>query len=728
MNVDIKYKNLHVKEDDKYIYFIPVTDAQDCRLSIIKNDVSEPLEFKMYKSDDITYFNINNEIIETSSIKKKITSKIRRFDIFLPNMLLQSYFKIKKKSYIFNFICKDTINNLEHNIKNYDNIYNNDNIDNNDNNENDILVSNKKKHKNRNKLISNKMNNPFININTNKNFEKKTNNSEIVQFNEHYNMTIIILHYSITTNILFKIKDLNCDVILVDMLNNDDICDHLHTIIKNNNNNNNSEQYKKNIKIVRNTYNNNDIYNDVLNSIDTEIVFFIHDKQFFTKKTIINNIEKLTENNAVSIFGKNINNNYYLTNIIDTNNNFDYLSLNGLFLKKKAYKELKFDKYLNFFEDYDVTKQLSLKKYDLVVNNIEGIKYVNIFNNINKNKIYRNSKYLYDKWNIDSLYYNYDYINTLNYSKMSKNNNIEYCNVNFLLKDENMIKIEKFVNNRNVYLTMSLWGYPPYGGGENWLIDTMSWMSNTHASIMICFYDPLTSSYFDEINITEIDDLLYIQFPINYFYLIKILKLLNPICISHQGLQRKFYMELSNILNIPFISGFCFWQDIIKLTDNCNTDMLNKNLTKCDNFEYIYKNSDYLYSSSLFVNDIIQKYHNLKLDIIETISDEKHYITKLNPNRQYVTMINIHPLKGGKILENLLINLDNNIPLLLIITEKNKLDNNIKKLVDDRNHKAIEKTILFEDKISNVKDIYKKTKLLLIGSMMNLFVKLHMKE
>ena len=62
------------------------------------------------------------------------------------------------------------------------------------------------------------------------------------------------------------------------------------------------------------------------------------------------------------------------------------------------------------------------------------------------------------------------------------------------------------------------------------------------------------------------------------------------------------------ILNIPFVTGICFWQNIVKMDfNNFNIGMLNnEELKECEEFDMILRNS-YPYSSSNFVNDIIFK-------------------------------------------------------------------------------------------------------------------------
>jgi hypothetical protein len=103
-----------------------------------------------------------------------------------------------------------------------------------------------------------------------------------------------------------------------------------------------------------------------------------------------------------------------------------------------------------------------------------------------------------------------------------------------------------------------------------------------------------------------------------------------------------YFLKIANLLNIPFLTGFCFWNDIINCSNpDFNINMLNNNLEKSENFQKIVNNS-YTYVSSKFVNDVINKVFNdndddndsckniILLDEIETISLEEEF--KINPD------------------------------------------------------------------------------------------------
>ena len=74
-----------------------------------------------------------------------------------------------------------------------------------------------------------------------------------------------------------------------------------------------------------------------------------------------------------------------------------------------------------------------------------------------------------------------------------------------------------------VYLIMAEWGYPPFGGGECWLIDTMRWLNQRgFACYYIYFYDQIKKGAFSHVNTIDFDYGTFIQFPQNYLELLRL--------------------------------------------------------------------------------------------------------------------------------------------------------------------------------------------------------------
>ena len=203
--------------------------------------------------------------------------------------------------------------------------------------------------------------------------------------------------------------------------------------------------------------------------------------------------------------------------------------------------------------------------------------------------------------------------------------------------------------------------------------------------------------------------------PYNLIEIIKIIKFINPCIINHQGIKRIEFMKIANLLKIPFITGFCFWNNIIKQI-YLNINILgNNNIENDDSFHYITKYS-YSYCASDFVNDVIYKFFNTRIDVIETISLKDDYYVE-NIEKIYVTLINCHYNKGGYLIKYLLENLNIDIPVLLVYTEYDdrlSLDEIMNYMEKRNNIKNI--NILYMEK-QNVINIYKKTKIMLTPSL-----------
>jgi glycosyltransferase involved in cell wall biosynthesis len=298
--------------------------------------------------------------------------------------------------------------------------------------------------------------------------------------------------------------------------------------------------------------------------------------------------------------------------------------------------------------------------------------------------------------------------------------------------------------NKPVYLVMAEWGFPPYGGGECWLIDTMKWLSaENYACYYIYFCDSVKKTGFDKIEIIASPHGDFIRFTNDYIQLLQFLLELNPKIISHQGNHRQKYINIAKFLKKPIITGFCFWGDIVKfsptvvskvkskvtlanLGDVSNYNMINKKLVADESFDYIYKNCAYSYACGKYVNDIVKKVHNVDIDVINTISDESHYkcdyrVSDLS-TAIYVTVVNITGLKGGYILENLINQTNIQIPFYLIDSQETGSDvsQQLERVINERNRRETgHKSVFIKGAISDIKSVYKKTRILLVTSLVD---------
>ena len=333
------------------------------------------------------------------------------------------------------------------------------------------------------------------------------------------------------------------------------------------------------------------------------------------------------------------------------------------------------------------------------------------------------------------------YINQKNYM-LSKPYSIKIDNIYTLHSD--YIKVLKEilkqnVNNRSVLLTLADSVYPANGGGENWLLDINKILEEDYFCVAICFRDLFSNKWFSDIKYIKYKNVHVIQIPIVVRDIIAIIEYLKPICISHQGHNRLLYCKIANLMKINFMTGYCFWNDLFKIeNDYFNINMENTKYIEDPKFSTILENST-VYLASEFMKKIVKKNikhkttdiklplgspnlaeSELNIDVIPTISYHEHYINENQTDRKYVCILNSHFLKGGQELIYLLKNLDYNIPILSVITERDwHIDESI--LIDlfkERNE-HLNINILHRTKINNINEVYDMCKVLLIPSIVD---------
>lgn len=422
-----------------------------------------------------------------------------------------------------------------------------------------------------------------------------------------------------------------------------------------------------------------------------------YQKSYYDKHFIKNN------SNDIHFFDKFkcINNKYYFIDFVHSFHNNDSSNNNQLDNYNNDLSNNYSDNYSN---NQDCNNQNNKKyRYHLMKDNLTIHDIKSNIKNLLNSHLLNNKNYL-DKNNIQLFLDDYDTL----YNDMDT---FKYIELDF----------EILPKTKKRCLSLVEWGYPPFGGGENWILNVNKLLyKNNFDNYLICFSDPFKNEFFEKTNFIDLGYVKIIQMKKCIKDIMIMIKLMNPDLINHQGVDRILYMKISNILQIPFLTGFCFWQNIFQFNmDNINVKILdNSNLLPTDEFEFIYNNS-YTYSSSHFVNEVIHKFYKKKLDVIETISLKDEYLlteTSLE-KRIYVTLINCHYNKGGYLIEYLCKNLDINIPLLFVYTENDPVIHidYINNLLHQRN-KRKNINILIPYKV-DIKDIYNKTRIILTPSL-----------
>jgi hypothetical protein len=323
-----------------------------------------------------------------------------------------------------------------------------------------------------------------------------------------------------------------------------------------------------------------------------------------------------------------------------------------------------------------------------------------------------------------------NYINLENISKAKKNYNNRYIFFNKALKKI----LERIISNnkgkKNILLTIADSIIPPNGGGEEWLLSINNFFSREATCVAICFKDILNNKLFNNYEYIYIDNVHFIKMPFSLINILETINYLKPHSIIHQGFNRLLYMKLANLNNINFITGFCFWNDFIKLSNDVeqgddnlnkimNINMENKTYDLHENFELISKHSNYYFASN-FMNKISLKNSNQTHPVINTINTNLNLKQLNNINRKYVSLLNVNPLKGGHVLLYLLKHLPFNIPILGIITEKtnSSFEKKLQDAFEERN-KINDINIIYLNKQKDISSIINNTRVMLIPSLVD---------
>jgi len=310
----------------------------------------------------------------------------------------------------------------------------------------------------------------------------------------------------------------------------------------------------------------------------------------------------------------------------------------------------------------------------------------------------------------------FSYINLKNFFLNFRTND-EVINNKFL---KPQISLEK--GKRESILVLNEWGYPPFGGGENWILDTCRVMNRKYDCYMLCFRNQFKNVEYQNYEIVNLDYCKIILMKKDITEIFKLVYDLKPKLICHQGVERIFAMKVANCTGVPFVSGFCFWNDMIQFEDESNIGMMTKQQKISPDYRVIKSNS-YVYCVSKFMNDILEKNGEKNIPVIESISLRDNFMTKFSTRnfeaRKYVSILNIHHLKGGKVILEMLKKLDKKIPILLINTERlNPLLTSIEQEVKRRNA-TNNINIYYSKKVDDIKSVYEVSRIVLIPSIVD---------
>ena len=288
--------------------------------------------------------------------------------------------------------------------------------------------------------------------------------------------------------------------------------------------------------------------------------------------------------------------------------------------------------------------------------------------------------------------------------------------------------IQEYIKNRNLLL-FSESSYPG-GGGEEFILDVAKFFHSRNYNIFwINFHDWGKPAYN---SIQKINHGYYtqIQLPINvnhngnYDYLMRYLKPMNINYIFTQGAGKKLFCDIGNSLNIPTISIWCFWEEVLDINWAFGLQNIEKNLEKhqqTKNFIYMKDNIDYFYFASKFVKDVTCKKYNITLSddhVFPTFPDNDRFkIENVDNFRcEYITLFDVHTLKGGEIFAEL-IKKNPQLSFLGIKTEDEK--NGVENIQKAMNIAGNAKNKLLLQRENTVHLIYEQTKIVLMPTFLD---------
>lgn len=255
----------------------------------------------------------------------------------------------------------------------------------------------------------------------------------------------------------------------------------------------------------------------------------------------------------------------------------------------------------------------------------------------------------------------------------------------------------------------------PHGGAEEFLFDRMTEMLDRNHSVFWVYFDRLafTSTNVSP-NIYGINEPQLFKSEV----ITEILRKLNPDFIWTIGFKRKMVVSAAYELGIPAIAGFHFWRGLIDLNPKFKNVNILENLKKhtvSPDFQTTVSRATIVYTPSLFLQKVVKEATGTLIPRVHysTCTDKKILEDFLyNPSEaEYVTMINVHKIKGGDIFEELCSY--QNVKLLGIVTEGHNTPQ-FKRL--QQWESKYPDRIKLQSYCKEIGDILKKTRIILVAS------------
>jgi glycosyltransferase involved in cell wall biosynthesis len=262
-------------------------------------------------------------------------------------------------------------------------------------------------------------------------------------------------------------------------------------------------------------------------------------------------------------------------------------------------------------------------------------------------------------------------------------------------------------------LFLSLLSYP-FGGAESFTNEAFLWLiEKGHQCIWVSFKNSKTGKYLIE-NIESKENCTYHHYVggMTSSNISNVIKIYSPDIIHLiPEAEPSHFVELEKS-DIPVVIGYHFWNALLT-NAQIAIDIMGNSSIRIDPIYYGICDNPLFekYVVSDFMNDCLSHVGGDKINNI-IYSYNQNSICKLLPfkKRKYVSIINIHPYKGGQIFLDIIQNLD--LPYIAVSTNPTPLDQTIQNVLSKN------KDNLFLT-YTDIREIYSKSRIVIIPTQLD---------
>jgi len=279
-------------------------------------------------------------------------------------------------------------------------------------------------------------------------------------------------------------------------------------------------------------------------------------------------------------------------------------------------------------------------------------------------------------------------------------------------KTKEMLKSKADIEKVKIFGFVNFFSYPG-GGGEEFLYDLCLYCVDKGVKIVWFYINewnntlPVDTPNITFIKIDSIENSLENQLK----------ELPNLASILHSGKGHNSVTKIGKKLNIPVITIWCYWEEILQINPTYGTSDILKNIDSHapnPNFTSIINNATNYFFASHFMKDVIEKKYNIQIsdtNILPTLpmNNRSKKDDSINSfDCKYITIINCHNKKGGMLFAELI----KKNPEKYFIAINSENDPPTASAIKSAMNLASHKENILMGRTNNIKDIYNKTKII----------------